>query len=111
MIDDQILTVDTQLPVAESRKLNEDVPDGIKQDVQEAEGAHFAQNYKSSAVMCRRALQLALEDKMKPRGKHRMTLGPLLDEAMERQPPLFRQQTYQLAISPNPPKDGHGDSP
>ena len=82
MVDDAIEETAPTLPVDQSSRLNSDVPDGIKQDVEEAERTHFAQAYKSSVVMCRRAVQLAIEEKPKaPKG--RITLGPLLQWARE----------------------------
>ena len=39
------------------------VPPEIKQDVQDAEQTHFAFAYKSSVVMCRRAIQMSLIEK------------------------------------------------
>jgi len=51
------------MPISESTNLLPGVPLGIQQDVQEAERCHFAQCYKASVVMCRRALQLGLIEK------------------------------------------------
>ena len=63
---------------------------GIKQDIEEAERTHFSQSYKSSVVMCRRALQLDLEDKGGPAGT---TLGPLLNWEREQDPRLLTERT------------------
>ena len=67
------------MPVAESSNLSSDVPAGVKQDVQEAERNHFSQSYKSAVAMCRRALQLAIEEM--PGSPTRKTVGPLIDWA------------------------------
>ena len=60
--DNLILSTEQMMPVMESANLNQGVPPGIVQDIQEAERAHFAQLYKASVVMCRRACQLALAE-------------------------------------------------
>ena len=44
--------------------------------------------------MCRRAIQLALEERT---GITRLTLGPLLAKAREQDPPILSEQTDQLA--------------
>ncbi len=93
LVNDSIDETAPNMPIEESRKLR-DVPKGIVEDVQEAERAHFAQCYKAVAVMCRRAIQLALEDKTKSTGK---TLGPLLDEARQRTPLLLKAEGDSLA--------------
>ena len=82
------------LPSNESVKLSDKVLDGIRQDIEEAETDHFNQSYKSSVVMCRRAVQLSLE--AKTRIKH-LTLGPLLGEARKQDPPILSEQTDHLA--------------
>ena len=70
------------LPVDESPRLA-GVPEGITQDAKESEECHFNGTYKASAVMCRRALQLAyehlLQDKLDTDKQY--TLGGLLKEA------------------------------
>ena len=60
--NDELLEISQSMPVAESTKLV-NVPDGIKQDIEEAERTHFARAYKASAVMCRRAMLLGLVEK------------------------------------------------
>ena len=81
------------LPIEESQNL-QNVPGGIVQDVKEAESAHFAQCLKASAVLCRRALQLALEEYL---GLEGITLGPLLQKARKSEPPLLSPQEDVLA--------------
>ena len=93
IINDIPQEIATRLPVASSDDLD-GVPAGIVEDIREAERVHFSQCYKSSTVMCRRALQLALEVKLNATGK---TLRPLLGDAMNQSPPLLRQQTYAFA--------------
>ena len=81
------------MPVAESAQLHKSVPAGLVQDLEEAERAHFAQCYKASVVMCRRAMQLALEN----RGASGRTLGPLLEDARKKTPPLLSVRADSLA--------------
>ncbi len=87
-----LIDVREQLPVAESVKLTDKVPVGLADDIREAERAHFSQCYKAAVVMCRRALQLALEELL---DKTDVTLGPLLAE--ERKKRLLCDLNYQLA--------------
>ena len=108
---DQLLAVGTALPVAESAKLHRHVPKGIQQDVREAEDAHFAGTYKASVVMCRRALQLALEERLGIPEEQRLTLGPLLKKQKARQPPLLDDRTEQLAYRIKDEGDGGAHSP
>ena len=82
------------LPSTEATKLSDKVLDGIREDLTEAETDHFNQSYKSSVVMCRRAIQLALENRT---GITRLTLGPLLAKAREQDPPILSEQTDHLA--------------
>lgn len=81
------------MPISKSASLTQNVPDGIVQDIQEAERDHFAQSYKSVVVMCRRAFQLALEQ----RGATGRTLGPILKSARAMTPPLLSPRTDTLA--------------
>ena len=81
------------LPVAESGRLNSLVSDGLRQDIQEAERAHFAHCYKACVTMCRRAMQIALEDK----GAVGRTLGPLLENARAKTPPLLTPRADAMA--------------
>ena len=86
------------LPVAESSRLEAPrVPDGIFEDVEEAEQAHFDGGFKASTVMCRRALQLALEHVMNISEAERYTLGPLLNKAKRESPALLGDITWALA--------------
>ena len=57
-----VLSTDQMMPVLESDALGARVPEGLRQDIKEAERAHFARVYKASAVMCRRAVQLGLAE-------------------------------------------------
>jgi hypothetical protein len=91
--DNIIQNTAQMMPVLESTSLSQKVPVGIVQDIQEAERDHFAQSYKSAVVMCRRALQLALEDK----GVTGRTLGPMLTTARSMTPPLLSARTDALA--------------
>lgn len=90
---DVIQSIQTSMAVAESGKLTTNVPDGIVQDIEEAERAHFAFCFKACVVMCRRALQLALEDK----GAKGRTLGPLLTDARSKTPPILTPRVDALA--------------
>ncbi len=84
----------TALPINESSKLNlATTPLGLIQDVEEAERSHFANCYKASVVLCRRALQLALEDK----GCVGRTLGPLLADARAKAKPLLSVRADAMA--------------
>ena len=83
------------LPVLDSQNLVKNVKNGIKQDVEEAERAYFFQLYKASVVMCRRAVQLTLEEKL---GIPGLTLGPLLEKEREKEPHLLEDDTYSLAM-------------
>ena len=94
IINDIPQEIATQLPVSSSDDLSDRVPVGIVEDLREAERVHFSQCYKSSTVMCRRALQLALEDRLTVTGK---TLGPLLADAKDQSPPLLKTQTDAFA--------------
>lgn len=85
----------TKLPVAESKRLI-NVPPGLVQDVGEAERAHYFFGYKAAAVMCRRAIQLALEDKLGLQSE-RLTLGPLLIKEEGHAPRLFSNLEHALA--------------
>lgn len=91
--------LDTALPGAQSDKLDASVPSDIKEDLQEAERAHYAQCDKSCVTMCRRALQLGLIDK----GIADAPLSAMLQEALKRK--LIEQKTYDLATSIK----GYGD--
>ena len=69
------------LPVNESPRL--EAPDGLRQDVREAEQCHFYGLNKASALMCRRALQLGYEYLLGYQGDSGKTLGPLLKQAKD----------------------------
>jgi hypothetical protein len=86
--------LDIALPGVQSDKLNTSVPDDIRGDVREAERAHYAQCYKASVTMCRRAVQLGLIDK----GIGDKPLGKMLKEAKDIKK-LLTDDTYNLATS------------
>ena len=101
MYHDRIQQLDTALPGTQSDKLNSLVPSDLKDDIQEAERAYYAQCNKACVAMCRRALQLSLIDKgIKDKG-----LGEMLKDALSNPPPLLTQNTYNLATSIK----GYGD--
>ena len=76
----EFFSISPDLPGAQSHRLDLKVPQGIKEDVEEAESTSVGMSYKASVVMCRRALQLALELVLQVEGQ---TLGPLLTQAKE----------------------------
>ena len=83
--DNLVQSTDQMMPVLESATLGPNVPDGLRQDIEEAESSHFARVYKASAVMCRRAVQLGLAEP-----PHNIADGPfskMLEEAERREPP------------------------
>lgn len=88
-----IQKLDIALPGIQSDKLNASVSDDIQEDVREAERANFAQCYKASATMCRRAVQLGLIDKGIPDAQ----LGVMLKQALSQK--LLNQDLYNLATS------------
>ena len=75
----------------QSKELASSVPKDIKDDIQEAERAHFAQCFKACVTMCRRALQLALIDK----GIKDKPLSKMIADAKD----LFNEKTLTMAIS------------
>ena len=77
MLKDTITGILTELPVSESKQLIAQVPQGIAQDVQEAERAHYASYCKACVVMCRRAIQLSLVEK----GIGDRALSAMIEEA------------------------------
>lgn len=97
LISNVIDSTQPNLPVHDSVNLKPNIPDGLRQDVEEAERAHFAQCYKAACTMCRRAIQLALEGKVTPIPASGRTLGPYLAGARAMSPPLLSQQTDGLA--------------
>ena len=97
--DSFIQKLDTALPGAQSDRLNPSVPVGIREDIQEAERANYAQCYKASVAMCRRALQLSLIDK----GIGDAPLSKMLEQAKVNK--TLTDNTYNLATSIK----GYGD--
>ena len=85
--DNVIQSTEQAMPVLESATLDTNVPEGLRQDIKEAESAHFARVYKASAVMCRRAVQLGLAET-----PHEIADGPftkMIEEAEGREPKLL----------------------
>jgi len=82
------------MPVSESTNLTSAVPEGLKQDIEEAESDHFAQSYKSSVVMCRRAIQLGLQEA--PHGINDGPFSRMLQEARTKTPPVLTTRTDSL---------------
>lgn len=98
ILNDTIVRTAPEMPVSEAQKLHGTVPEGLVEDLQEAERCHFANSLKASAVMCRRALQLGLEDRgVTVPGNSKPTLGLLLAEARKVTPPLLQNDTFLLA--------------
>ena len=94
IINNSIAAVAQQLPDASSQNLGK-VPEYIRQDIEEAERALYAQCCKASVVMCRRGLQLAIETF--PCAPERQTLGPLLKWARAQKPALLSPRADTLA--------------
>ena len=88
-----IQKLDMNLPGYQSNNLNSSVPSDIKEDVEEAEKANYAQCFKASATMCRRAVQLGLIDK----GILDAPFGGMLHQALSQK--LLTQDLYNLATS------------
>lgn len=91
MVENCLRQIDIGLPGEQSRNLTSEVPDGIKEDIREAERANYAQCHKAAAAMCRRALQLALIDK----GIEDKPLSQMISDATG----LFDKKTFAMAIS------------
>lgn len=99
IVNDNIQKLDVALPGTQSDQLHSSVPADLKEDIQEAERANYAQCYKACVAMCRRALQLSLIDK----GIDDKPLSKMLDEALAKN--YLTQNTYNLATSIK----GYGD--
>lgn len=94
--DDIIQSTDQMMPVCESQNLSPEVPEALIQDVKDAERAHFAQIYRASVVMCRRALQLGFHEP-----PHSIIDGPyskMLVALMALSSPPLTSETHGLAI-------------
>jgi len=74
-------------------QLNLNISEDIVEDIKEAERANFNQCYKSSVVMCRRALQLGLMDN----GIKERPLGKMIKSAFNKG--ILKRDTYNLAKS------------
>jgi hypothetical protein len=85
------------MPVSESRNLTiPKVPPALVLDIKDAEKTHFAQVYRASVVMCRRALQLAFHEP-----PYSITDAPysrMLSDLMALPHPPLTQETHGLAI-------------
>jgi hypothetical protein len=90
--------IDVSLPGIQSDRLISSIPNGIKDDIQEAERCNYYQCYKACVTICRRALQLGLIDK----GIKDGPLGWMLEQAKSH---LLTQEIYDLATSIK----GYGD--
>ncbi len=92
--NDVIVATDSIMPVVASADLNTGVPLGLRQDIEEAEHAHFAQVYKASVVMCRRAIQLGFTEP-----PHNIADGPfstMLKQAQTKSPPPLSPRGFIL---------------
>ena len=94
IVNDCIQKLDVALPGQQSDQLNPSITSDIKEDIQEAERAHYIQCYKACVTMCRRALQLSLIDK----GVEDKPLGKMLEEAKNVMD-LLTDETHSLAKS------------
>ncbi|MFH0768399.1 MAG: DUF4145 domain-containing protein [Chloroflexota bacterium] len=94
-----ITKTDVALPGAQSEQLHQSVSPDIKEDMKEAERAHYNQCDKACVTMCRRALQLGLID----RGITDKPLSVMLNEALDKK--FIEQKSYYLATSIK----GYGD--
>lgn len=92
VINNTIDTTAPDMPISDSKGLIA-VPDGVQQDVEEAERAHFSQCFKAAVVMCRRAMQLGLVDKGIPDA----SLTSMLEQA-KKQGILKDDRAYALAL-------------
>ena len=89
----RVISTGQEIPITESENLEQDMAKGLVQDIQEAERCHLSRCYKGSVVLCRRAFQLALEN----RGATGRTLGPLLKSARAMKPPLLSAKVDSMA--------------
>ena len=93
LVGNHVRYVDETMPSRGASKLNSTVPLGLYQDIEEADRAFFASAYKAVVVLCRRSIQLALEDK----GATGRTLGPVLESARSKKQPLLSKRADALA--------------
>lgn len=92
--NDIIHSTEGMMPVMDSANLNENVPEGLKQDIQEAERAHFSQLFKACVVMCRRAIQVGLSQP--PHNIADASFTKMLKEAQEKTPPPLSARGFVL---------------
>ena len=85
------------LPVTASTNLNPQVPSALVQDVKDAEGTFFAQVYRSSVMMCRRALQLSFQEK--PHNIKDATYSTMLKKLMALPTAPLSPGTHGMAVS------------
>lgn len=80
------------LTYAESKRLTSNVFADRKDDIEEAERANYYQCYKAAVVMCRRAIQLALNDKDIPDSN----FSNMIEKAHDEQFKLLGDDTYMM---------------
>lgn len=92
-----LVSVERNMPIAESANLGTLVPAALRQDILDAEEIHYAQVFRASAIMCRRALQLAFQEP-----PHSIEDGPysrMLTKLMAKDPPPLSSGSHGLASS------------
>ena len=85
----------TALPAKPGDTLRPEVPIGLAQDVEEAQSDYFSQSFKSAVIMCRRALQLGLQEE--PYNIPDGGLSGMLKSAQSLPKPVFSPRTYAFA--------------
>ena len=83
------------LTYAQSKRLKPDISADRKDDIEEAERANYYRCYKAAAVMCRRSIQLALND----RGIPDREFSKMLEDAHNDKFKLLSGNTYIMAKS------------
>lgn len=81
-----------EFPASESQNLSPNVPQGLIEDIEEAERCHYGQCYKAGVVICRRAIQLGLEE----RGVSDAAFSKMITNAQALTPPLLTPSTFAL---------------
>ena len=93
VVDNQVRYVDEDMPSRGAGRLSREVPEDYVQDMEEADKAFYGQAYKGVVVLCRRVVQLGLED----HGAEGRTLGPVLGSARKLSPPPLTARAFALA--------------
>ena len=95
--DNIIRSTDQWMPVSESANLTKEVPEALIQDVKAAESTYFAEVFRASTVMCRRAIQLGFQEPPYniPDGPY----GTMLNALMALPNPPLSTGTHGLASS------------